>query len=141
MAEPALATENLAFAYRTKRADLGDLGDRGGRRNATLSGIDLRVERGEVVGLLGPNGSGTSTLVRIVSGVLPGYRGSARVEGEEVRRLPPRRLAQRMAVVPQEPSFEFPFTALEIVLLGRHPHLSGLAFESEQDVAIALAAL
>ena len=50
-------------------------------------------------------------------------------------------MARRVAVVPQEPTFSFPFTALEVALLGRHPHLAGLAFESERDVALARAAL
>jgi len=102
-----------------------------------LHEIALDAGRGEIVGLLGPNGSGKSTLVRILSGVLGGYRGSARIEGREVADVPRRELARALAVVPQETSFGFPFTALEIVLLGRHPHLAGLAFESDRDLQIA----
>src|SRR5690606_5141682 len=52
-----------------------------------------------------------------------------------------REIARRLAVVPQEPAFHFPFSVLEVVLLGRHPHLSGLAFESPADVDLARAAL
>ena len=106
-----------------------------------LRGIDLSVGPGEIVGLLGPNGSGKSTVIRLLSGVLGGYGGSARLDGEEIARMPRRALARRVAVVPQEPSFGFPFSALEIALMGRHPHLAGLAFESERDVALARAAL
>jgi iron complex transport system ATP-binding protein len=121
-----LAAGELRFAY-------------GGRE--VLRGAGLEVAAGEVVGLLGPNGSGKSTLVKILSGVLQGYGGFATFEGRDIREIPRRRLAQALAVVPQEPLFGFPFTALEIALMGRHPHLAGLAFESEADVAVALAAL
>lgn len=119
-------TADLRFAY-----DGRDVLDR----------VNLRASPGEVVGLVGPNGSGKSTLVKVVSGVLSGYAGSARVDGGEVRDLPRAELARRIAVVPQEPAFSFPFTALEIVLMGRHPHLAGSAFESDRDIALAREAL
>jgi iron complex transport system ATP-binding protein len=124
--EPAIEVRDLRFAFRER---------------SVLDGVGLDVRRGEVVGLLGPNGSGKSTLVRIVAGVLRGYNGSVRVFGAEVRNTPARTRARRVAVVPQEPTFGFPFTALEIVLMGRHPHLGGLAFESRDDIALARAAL
>jgi iron complex transport system ATP-binding protein len=106
-----------------------------------LEDVSLRVEPGEVVGLLGPNGSGKSTLIKILSGVLSRYQGSARVDGAEVRTARRKDLAGKLAVVPQESSFGFPFTVLQIVLMGRHPHLAGLAFETRQDIALARVAL
>jgi iron complex transport system ATP-binding protein len=121
-----LETRALSFAY--------------GEREA-LRGIDLQVGPGEIVGLLGPNGSGKSTAIKVLSGVLEGYGGSALVDGNEISGLPRRELARCLAVVPQEPQFGFPFSALEIALMGRHPHLAGLAFESERDVEVARAAL
>ena len=121
-----IETDGLGFRYEGRPA---------------LDGVTLRADPGEVVGVVGPNGSGKSTLLRVLSGVLPGYTGRARVGGLEVRDLAPRELARRVAVVPQEPTFGFAFTALEIVLMGRHPHLAGLAFESERDVTLARAAL
>ena len=107
----------------------------------TLEDISLLVEPGEVVGLLGPNGSGKSTLIKILSGILPQYAGSAHVDGAEVRTARRRDLASKLAVVPQETSFGFPFTVLETVLMGRHPHLAGLAFETQRDVDLARVAL
>jgi iron complex transport system ATP-binding protein len=73
--------------------------------------------------------------------VLGPYRGSVRVLGDELSGLARRELARRLAVVPQESASDVPFTALETALLGRHPHLAGLAFESGRDVELALAAL
>jgi iron complex transport system ATP-binding protein len=120
--------------------EIAGLGASYGSRRV-LEDVELRVAAGEIVAVLGPNGAGKSSLVRAVSGVLPGYSGSARVLGDEVRGIPARELARRVAVVPQEPRFELPFTALEIALMGRHPHLAGLAFESDRDVELARGAL
>jgi iron complex transport system ATP-binding protein len=125
VAEPLavrLEAAGLGFSYGARRA---------------LDGVDLEAEPGEIVGLLGPNGSGKSTLLRVLAGLLRGYRGSARVGGREVRGRSPRELARLLALVPQEPQVAFPFTALEVVLMGRHPHLAGQTFESARDVAIA----
>ena len=110
-------------------------------KRPVLHAIDLAVSPGEVVGLVGPNGSGKSTLIKTLCGVQPGYTGSARIDGREVRECPRVELARRLAVVPQEPTFSFPFTALEVVLMGRHPHLAGLAFESARDIELARDAL
>ena len=129
MAEPfglPVAAEQLAFAY----------GDR-----AALAGVDLDARPGEIIGILGPNGSGKSTLLRVLAGLLRGYRGRARIGGREVLELSARELARQVALVPQEPRVAFPFTALEVVLMGRHPHLAGQTFESARDVEIARQAL
>ncbi len=123
---PLVAASGLDFSFGARRV---------------LEGVDLTVAPGEVVGLIGPNGSGKSTLIRIVCGVLTGYGGSVRVQGREVREWPRRRLAARLAVVPQEIPPSLPFTVLETVLMGRHPHLAGVAFEGEEDLRIARQAL
>lgn len=121
-----LQAHGLGFAYGSRQV---------------LEAVDLELRAGEVVGLLGPNGSGKSTLLKVLSGVLPGYSGSASLDGHELRALPRREIARTLAVVPQETSFGFPWSALEVVLMGRHPHLGRLAFESAHDLEIARLAL
>jgi iron complex transport system ATP-binding protein len=123
---PALAARAAGFAYRDGHG---------------IADIDLEAGAGEIVGVVGPNGAGKSTLVKTLAGVLAPYRGSIRLQGAELAGLARREVARRLAVVPQESPAELPFTALETVLLGRHPHLTGLAFESEDDFARARAAL
>jgi iron complex transport system ATP-binding protein len=125
-AVPRLAARGVGFAYRDGHG---------------LDGVDLEVGAGEIVGLLGPNGAGKSTLVRVLSGVLGPYRGTIVLDGDELAALPRREVARRLAVVPQESPTDLPYTALETVLLGRHPHLAGLAFESDRDLETARAAL
>jgi cobalamin transport system ATP-binding protein len=89
-----------------------------------LRDVALRVAPGEMVGLVGPNGSGKTTIVRVASrGLRPGS-GSVRVMGSDPYALPPRMAARLVAVVPQDAAPVFAYTVLEFVLMGRSPHLS-----------------
>lgn len=106
-----------------------------------IKGLDLEAGRGAFVGFLGPNGSGKTTLVKLLSKVLEADSGTIELMGEPIRKWNPRRLAQQVAVVPQSTHVAFPFSALEVVLMGRAPHLGGLAFESDDDMEIAAKAM
>jgi iron complex transport system ATP-binding protein len=106
-----------------------------------LRGVSIDVPRGALVGLLGPNGSGKTTLLRLMSGLLVPQSGHVRLDGHDVRTLPPAELARRVAVVPQETQLAFDYTVLEIALTGRYPHLGAFELEGPEDVAIARRAL
>lgn len=121
-----LRVEGVSFAYNGR---------------PTLAGVSLQARAGEIVGLIGPNGSGKSTLVRTISGVLRPHSGSVWIGGEPLESLSRNELAKRVAVVPQSPHLPEAFTAWEVVLLGRTPHLRLLQSESRHDVEVARRAL
>jgi iron complex transport system ATP-binding protein len=106
-----------------------------------LHDVALAAGSGEVVGLVGPNGSGKSTLLQILAGLLAPDEGQVRIDGQPLPHLDRPAIARQLAFVPQQFELAFPFTALEVVLSGRHPHLSWLAFEGREDLAIARAVM
>jgi len=106
-----------------------------------LEEIAFSVSPGEIVGLVGRNGAGKTTLLRLAGGILRPKRGRVLLAGDVVRELPRRRLAQRVALVPQNMHVPFPFRVGELVLMGRAPHQSLIGLESEHDVELAQAAL
>lgn len=106
-----------------------------------LRGVSLSVARGEIVGLLGPNGVGKSTLLRVASGVLAPRGGRVLVGGRDLAAMAPRDRARVVAVLPQETAPAFPVSVLSTVLLGRTPWHASFAFEGDDDVAAADRAL
>jgi cobalamin transport system ATP-binding protein len=114
-----------------------------GRRTTqhVLTDVSFDVERGSIVGLLGPNGSGKTTLVRIIAGMLRPDSGRVLLEGTSVGDIPRRDLARRVALVPQETHTTFDFSVLDMVLMGRYPHLGPFELERPADLDIARAAL
>jgi iron complex transport system ATP-binding protein len=106
-----------------------------------IDDVSLDVTEGAAVGILGPNGSGKTTLMRLLSGGLRPQTGVVALNGADVRSLRPATLARRIAVVPQETSLAFDYTVLEIVLMGRYPHLGAFEVEGPHDLAVAEAAL
>ena len=106
-----------------------------------VKGIDMEVHPGEILGILGPNGSGKSTVLKIMDGVLIPQEGDALLNGKPIKDLKRSELAREVAMVAQENHFRFTFSALEVVLMGRFPHLRRLQFEGERDLGIAMKAL
>jgi iron complex transport system ATP-binding protein len=122
------------------RLEASGLGHAYGGR-AVLHDVGMTLAAGELVGLIGPNGAGKSTLVRLLAGVTASQAGDIRLDGRSLGAYGRRELARAIAFVPQDPRIEFPFTVLEVVLMGRTPYLTGLGFASVVDVALARAAL
>ena len=123
---PLLEADTVSFGYGARQV---------------LRTVSLTLLPGEILGVIGPNGSGKTTLVRLLSGVLAPSAGTVRLAGRPLTAYRRREVARRLAVVPQDPTIDFPFTALEVVLMGRAPHLSALAFPRARDLAIAREAM
>jgi len=121
-----LRAEGIAFAYRDQ---------------IVLNEIDLAIQPGELVGVIGPNGSGKSTLIKCLSRVLSPQRGRIWLDGRELASLSAQQIARTIAVVPQAVELPPGFTAFEIVMMGRVPHLAWWQNETVRDREIARAAM
>lgn len=113
----SFAARNLAFAY--------------GLHEATFD-----LPRNGLITIAGPNGAGKSTLLGILAGLRAPYRGSCTYDGREIRQWPRRDFARKVAFLPQSVRLEFPFTAEEVVLMGRTPYARGW-FQTAEDRAAA----
>lgn len=106
-----------------------------------LDGLSLDVVDGEFVGLIGPNGCGKSTLIRVISGILLPDEGCVELEMSPLKGMSRRDIARTVAVVPQESHFFLDFRCLDIVLMGRNPYLRRFQSETEEDYRVALDAM
>jgi iron complex transport system ATP-binding protein len=102
-----------------------------------LEDVTLSVKGGDFVGILGPNGSGKTTLLKSISRILKPHEGAILLDKADIYSLKSVEVAQQMAVVPQDTSIGFNFSALDIVLMGRNPHMKRFQMESAKDMAVA----
>lgn len=103
-----------------------------------LRDISFDVEQGEFVSLIGPNGAGKTTLLKILNRLLIPQRGNVFIFGRDLNSYTRKEIAQVIGFVPQDNVFMFPYTVMEVVLMGRTPYLKGIGFESKKDIEIAL---
>jgi iron complex transport system ATP-binding protein len=123
----SLAAEHVSYSHRGSGFALRD--------------VNVAVARGSLTGLLGPNGCGKTTLLKLLAGVLQPTEGSVALDGRALSGMPRREVARQIAVVPQETHPAFDYTVTEMVLMGRHPHLGAFQLEGPDDLAIAREAL
>ncbi|MDG1310775.1 MAG: heme ABC transporter ATP-binding protein [Porticoccaceae bacterium] len=102
-----------------------------------LRNISLEVEAGRVTAIVGPNGAGKSSLLKVLTGEMPASHGEVDLNHRPLNQWHLLDRAQMLAVLPQHTLLNFPFTADEVVGLGRIPHKTGLAKDS-QIIAEAL---
>src|SRR6185369_5654711 len=103
------------------------------RRPFAIRALTVTVEDGEIFGVIGPNASGKTTLIRLLSRVLVPARGEILIAGRPLGALARADVARDIAVVPQDVPQGFPYTVEELVLMGRYPHSPRRLFETDDD--------
>lgn len=123
---PPIRLRSASFAY--------------GRRPAVVD-CSLDVPAGEFLAVVGPNSSGKSTLLKLMSGVLRPISGRVELFGRPLEAWPSKELARTVAVVSSEEHFVFPFTVEQIVMMGRSPYASRWKRDAAKDAAAAREAM
>jgi iron complex transport system ATP-binding protein len=126
MTSAKMELENISFTYDS---------------SPVLKELSLCIQESDFIGLIGPNGSGKSTLLKIMSDILKPDTGSIKFKGSETGRISKKVFAQSVCWISQGHPMVFPFKVSEVVLMGRHPYLSPLSFESHEDFKISQRAM
>ncbi len=98
-----------------------------------LRGVNLNLNKGDFIALIGPNGSGKTTLLKMLAGILAPRAGRVAWEARDLRALPRREIARRIALVPQELTLPYAFSVEEVVALGRTPYVRAFLGETRAD--------
>ena len=106
-------------------------------RNQILKGVSFDIQKGEFICILGANGCGKTTLLKSMLGFLKPDKGDVWLYGEDIHQMDERELAKKVAYIPQTHTPPFPYTVMDVVLMGRTPHLSRTCRPTEQDIRIA----
>ncbi|MBS7526286.1 ABC transporter ATP-binding protein [Fusibacter paucivorans] len=121
-----LSIKNLCFQY---------------GKQTILNDVSTTLKQGELVCLLGPNGSGKTTMLNCISGFEDDFDGYIEIEGIPVSKMRDTERARRIAYMPQKDEVNFPFAAREVVLMGRTPYLGRFDVPGDKDHALVLAVL
>lgn len=103
--------------------------------------INFEVEKGDVFCILGANGTGKTTLIKCLNGLMKLNSGKVLLEGQDIYSLNHSDIAKNIGYIPQMHNSTFPFTILDVVLMGRAPHIDIFSSPSKKDIKIAEASL
>ena len=126
MTAPIINVKNLSFSY---------------EKAPVLLDLSFDVEKNSFFIIIGPNGSGKSTLLKILSGILNTHSKQIEIKARPIIDYTRKTLAKTVALVTQNFTVDFPFTVLDVVLMGRSPHMGLLGIEQDADHDIALQSL
>lgn len=121
--ELTVKVDNVSFSYGTKRNPY----------SRTLKGITINAHKGQLIGVMGPNGCGKTTFMRCINKVLKPQEGSIYIDGKDVDRLKMMEVAKLCANIPADVPDDFHLSVEEFVALGRYPYVTGIWWEGEKD--------
>ncbi|AVQ44870.1 ABC transporter ATP-binding protein [Clostridium botulinum] len=114
----SITTTNLAIAYEDK---------------LIVDGLNMNIPKGKITTIIGPNGCGKSTVLKTVGRILKPKEGLVYLNGDDIRNLSTKEVAQKMAILPQSPQAQGGLTVGELVSYGRFPHKKGFGKLSPED--------
>ena len=101
-----------------------------------LSQVSFDVHQGQIVGIIGPNGSGKTTMLKCINRVLKPRVGTVLIDDKDLKTLSRKEIALEVGVVPQNNEIRFPFSVMDVVMMGRSPALQTFERESKEDMEI-----
>lgn len=113
----------------------------GYKKELVLKDISFKVEEGSFVSIVGPNGSGKSTILKLLNNIYISEASDILIDGQDIKKFKKKKLARKMALVPQNTIIDYEFTVEEVVLMGRHPYKGRFENENNQDSQIVKDAL
>lgn len=116
--------------------DINDL-TTGYKEKPILKNVNLSMGSDDFIGIIGPNGSGKSTLIRAITRIIEPWKGNIKLKNEQISTLSRNEIGKTAAVVPQDTFISFPYSAWEIVLMGRTPYLGRFENPGKDDKKIA----
>jgi len=111
------------------------------RKDLVLDGVNLNLNAGEILVLLGPNGCGKSTLLKCINKILKPFGGVVLLDGKEILKMEEKEVSKLFGYVPQDHKPPFPYKVIDFVLLGRTPHIGLFSTPSKRDYEIAMESL
>jgi iron complex transport system ATP-binding protein len=132
----AFDVRHLSFQYESAWGHR--TGDRSGY---VIDGMGFVVRQGEILGVIGPNGSGKSSLLKLLTKLILPQQGNIQLFGVELGALSRESIARQVAYMPQDLTFDFPFSVVDMVLMGRYPHRRGglwnmVGWERREDLGV-----
>lgn len=120
--EPLLKVNNISYRYNDSIT--------------TFKNISFNVKRGELFTILGPNGAGKSTLLNCIAGLFKTTNGDILLDGENIDKIPPKKIAQKIAYVPQSSTQAYGYSVRDYIVMGRAPHLNMFMMPNTHDYEI-----
>jgi iron complex transport system ATP-binding protein len=134
---PAFEVRQLSFRYNSGRSRHS-----GDPSAWVINGMEFTIRQGEIVGVIGPNGSGKSSLLKLLTKLVRPQEGTIHLFGAELGALSRESISRQVAYMPQDLSYDFPFSVMDMVLMGRFPYRRGglwnlVGWEQQEDLAAA----